>query len=157
MNNIVRHFSYDELSIGQQASYTRRLEERDLLLFAAVSGDRNPLHLDAQYASTTPFGQRIAHGMWTAGVISAALAMELPGPGSIYLKQTLEFKAPVCVGDTITVQLEVIEKRDKNRIVRLSCQASNQDARTVVRGEATAIAPERGGELPCPPLPDLNG
>ncbi len=155
-NKMVRHWGYDEIEIGQKASYVRRLEERDLVLFAAVSGDRNPLHLDANYAATTPFNQRIAHGMWTAGLISAALAMELPGPGGIYLGQTLEFRAPVFVGDTITVRLEVLSKRDKNRILSLSCDASNQDDRTVVRGEARVIAPEHGGELPCPQLPDIS-
>ena len=155
-NKLLRHFGYDEIEIGQKASYTRRLEARDLVLFAAVSGDRNPLHLDADYAATTPFNQCIAHGMWTAGLISAALAMELPGPGGIYLGQTLEFRAPVFVGDTITVQLEVLEKRDKNRILRLSCKAENQDHRTVVLGEARVIAPEHSGELPCPQLPDIS-
>ena len=105
------NFTYDEISIGQTARYSKLVEERDVKLFAAVSGDVNPVHLDADFAAGTPFGEPIAHGMLTGAIISAALAMELPGPGTVYLSQSLKFRLPVKPGDTITVALEVTGKQ----------------------------------------------
>ncbi|MCB1708212.1 MAG: MaoC family dehydratase, partial [Halioglobus sp.] len=109
--------TYDEITVGQTASYSRLVEERDIALFAAVSGDVNPVHLDADFAAGTVFGERIAHGMLTGAFISAALAMELPGPGTIYLGQSLRFRLPVKIGDTLTVTLEVTDKQDRRNIV----------------------------------------
>lgn len=147
---------YDSLTIGQTARYSRRVEERDITLFAAVSGDVNPVHMDADFAAASPFKERIAHGMLTGAFISAALALELPGPGSVYLSQSLRFTAPVKIDDTVTVTLEVIEKIDKGRKVTLACHAHNQEGTLVVEGEAQVIAPKRSVTLPRPPLPDIS-
>ncbi len=136
------NFTYDEIQIGQQARYTRPVREQDIQLFAAVSGDVNPLHLDAQFAAGTRFGERIAHGMLTASFISAALAMELPGPGTIFMEQSLRFRLPVKIGDEITVELEVTEKNDRRKSVTLDCRALNQDGKAVVTGTALVMAPE---------------
>ena len=108
--------TFDEITIGDTATYTRLVTEREIQLFAAVSGDHNPVHLDPEYAATTQFGECIAHGMLTGAFISAAIAMELPGPGTIYLGQQLSFRAPVLLGDTLSVDLEAVAHH------RLHCQ-----------------------------------
>ena len=105
--------TYDELAIGERASLSHQVEERDLLLFAAVSGDVNPVHLDEDFAAATPFKGRIAHGMFSGALISAAIACELPGPGTIYIGQELSFLRPVRLGDTVTIELEILEKLPK--------------------------------------------
>merc|ERR1712000_181996 len=115
--------------------------EQDLILFAAVSGDHNPLHLDAAYAATTQFKGQIAHGMFTGALVSAALAMELPGPGTIYLGQNLSFRKPVMLGDQLIVRLEVTSKHDSKPVVTLACTVTNQDGKKVATGEATVMAP----------------
>ncbi|MGB1140144.1 MAG: MaoC family dehydratase, partial [Halioglobus sp.] len=120
------NFTYDEIAIGQQASWSREVTERDVQLFAAVSGDANPVHLDEAFAAATQFGERIAHGMLSGAFVSAALAMVLPGPGAIYLGQSLKFRLPVKLGDTVTVKLEVTGKNDRRKIVTLDCKAYNQ-------------------------------
>ena len=147
------NYTFDEITIGQKASYTRTVTEADVHLFAAVSGDVNPVHLDAQFAAQTRFGERIAHGMLTGAFVSAALAMELPGPGTIYLGQSLRFRLPVKLGDTITVELEVVEKMDKRQFVSLRCNAVNQDGKVVASGTAEVIAPREKLLLKRPPLP----
>jgi len=145
--------TYDEITVGQTASYSRLVEERDIALFAAVSGDVNPVHLDADFAAGTVFGERIAHGMLTGAFISAALAMELPGPGTIYLGQSLRFRLPVKIGDTLTVTLEVTDKQDRRNIVTLDCRAHNQAGKLVATGTAEVIAPAQkmSIERPQPP------
>ncbi len=135
------NYTYQELAIGQVATYTRNITENDILMFAAVSGDTNPVHLDKEYAATTQFGQRIAHGMLTGAIVSAALALRLPGPGSIYMGQTLKFRSPVHIGDTLTVHLEVIEKNDRRQQALISCVVTNQYDKKVATGEATALCP----------------
>jgi len=147
------NFIYDEIYIGQTAHYTKQVESRDILLFAAASGDVNPVHLDEAYAATTAFKGRIAHGMLTGAIISAALAMELPGPGTIYLGQSLKFRLPVKIGDTITINLEVTEKRDKRKYVTLDCKAYNQNDKLVASGTAEVMAPSEKLiiERPNPP------
>jgi 3-hydroxybutyryl-CoA dehydratase len=132
---------FDTININDFCQRKHTVTEDDLLLFAKASGDLNPLHLDAEYAATTPFKQRIAHGMFTGGLISAALAMDLPGPGTIYLSQDLQFKRPVCIGDTLTVTLTVIEKHAEKPIVTLQCVVTNQDDKAVVIGTAKVMAP----------------
>jgi 3-hydroxybutyryl-CoA dehydratase len=124
-------------AIGTRAERTRTITEADIVDFAEVSGDHNPLHLDPHYAAQTPFGGRIAHGFLTASIISAILGMELPGPGSIYLGQTLKFLAPVHVGDTVTAGVEVIALREDKRIVTLRTDCIIQDGTLVLTGEAT--------------------
>ena len=131
---------FADIQIGDQRQYTKTLTERDLQLFAETSGDFNPVHLDADYAATTAFGERIAHGMWSGALISAAIATTLPGPGSIYRSQTLKFSKPVKLGDTITITLTVLDKKDRTRLVTLECTGTNQRGETVVKGEAEVIA-----------------
>ncbi len=148
--------TYDEIQIGQSAQYSKTVDERDLWLFAAVSGDLNPMHLDADFAATTPFKERIAHGMLTGAMISAAIAMKLPGPGTIYLGQSLQFRLPVKIGDTICVQLEVTQKQDKRRLITLDCKAYNQDKKLVVSGTAEVMAPAEKLLLKQPELPAIK-
>ena len=150
------NFTYDEIQIGQTARYTKKIEQQDITLFAAASGDVNPVHLDAEYAATTPFKERIAHGMLTGAVISAALAMELPGPGTIYLSQSLRFRLPVKIGDTISILLEVTDKRDKRQFVTLDCKAVNQRGKTVASGSAEVMAPSEKLLIPRPALPKVE-
>jgi 3-hydroxybutyryl-CoA dehydratase len=152
----ISNYTYDELTIGQTASYSKRIEERDVQLFAAVSGDVNPVHLDPEFAASTQFKTRIAHGMLSGAVISAAIAMELPGPGSIYLGQSLRFRAPVELGDTITVKLEVVDKKDKRGFVTLDCKVFNQNEKLVVSGSAEVMAPKEKLLLERPALPHVH-
>ncbi|CCK76265.1 MAG: MaoC family dehydratase N-terminal domain-containing protein [Oleispira antarctica] len=138
---LISNRPFDTINIDDFCKRQHTVTEDDLLLFAKASGDLNPLHLDAEYAATTPFKQRIAHGMFTGGLISAALAMDLPGPGTIYLSQDLQFKRPVCIGDTLTVTLTAVEKHPEKPIVTLQCVVTNQDDKAVVIGTAKVMAP----------------
>ncbi len=146
---------YSALEIGQTASFEKRVEERDIQLFAAMSGDRNPVHLDAEYAASTPFKERIAHGMFSGALISAAVACTLPGPGTIYLGQTMKFTRPVKLGDTLTVRLEILEKLPKNR-VRIATRVFNQNDEQVVDGEAEVLAPRREETVQLKDLPPIS-
>jgi 3-hydroxybutyryl-CoA dehydratase len=147
------NYTYDEIEIGQQASYSKTIGEQDIQMFAAVSGDVNPVHLDAEFAATTQFKQPIAHGMLTGALVSAALALELPGPGTIYLGQSLRFRLPVLIGDHITIELEVTEKRDDRKFVTLDCKALNQNGKVVASGIAEVMAPSEKLELEAPEIP----
>lgn len=133
--------TYDDINIGDSASFTKTLSETDVYLFAGITGDLNPAHVDAVSASRGMFKQRIAHGMLTGSFISTVLAMQLPGPGTIYVGQTLNFRAPVFIGDTITARVEAIEKLEQRRWVRFRTTVTNQDDKVVVEGEATVIPP----------------
>ena len=146
---------YEVLEVGQTASYSKTVEERDIQLFAAVSGDRNPVHLDAEYAATSMFKQRIAHGMFSGALISAAVACELPGPGTIYLGQQMRFTAPVKLGDTLTVRLEILEKLPKFR-VRVATRVFNQNDELVVDGEAEILAPRKQQTVELAELPPIT-
>jgi len=152
----ISNYTYDEITIGQTATYSKLIEERDVQLFAVVSGDVNPVHLDTAFAATTHFKECIAHGMLSGAVISAAIAMELPGPGTIYLGQSLRFTLPVRLGDTITVNLEVMEKKDKRGIVFLDCKVFNQHEQLVVTGTAEVMAPREKLLLERPVLPPVH-
>lgn len=121
-----------------------------------VSGDVNPVHLDPAFAATTPFGECIAHGMLSGAIISAALAMALPGPGTIYLGQSLRFSLPVKAGDTLTARLEVIGKNDKRRVVTLDCKVYNQHGKLVVSGSADVMAPAEKMTVQTPALPEVQ-
>lgn len=147
--------TYDHLQIGQKASLCRTVEERELQLFAVASGDSNPVHLDAEFAAKTLFKQRIAHGMFSGALISAALACQLPGPGTVYLEQTLSFRRPVFIDDEITVELEVIEKLPKNR-VRIKTTVTNQNGKIVTTGEALVLAPLLNEEVEFADLPHVT-
>lgn len=134
-------FTIDQMQVGMTRSYAKTLTETDIVLFAAASGDINSVHLNQEYAEKTPFGGRIAHGILTAGVISACIANKLPGVGTVYLGQTLKFKAPVRPGDTVTATVTVKSlDADKNRVVLDTiCQVAGK---TVLEGEATVLAPK---------------
>ncbi|WP_404440338.1 MaoC family dehydratase [Stutzerimonas chloritidismutans] len=146
---------YSALEVGQTASFEKSVEERDIQLFAAMSGDHNPVHLDAEYAAGTPFKERIAHGMFSGALISAAVACTLPGPGTIYLGQTMKFTRPVKLGDTLTVSLEILEKLPKNR-VRIATRVFNQNDEQVVDGEAEVLAPRREETVELKELPPIS-
>ncbi|AKX43897.1 3-hydroxybutyryl-CoA dehydratase [Thiopseudomonas alkaliphila] len=151
---IATNTPYEELTVGQQATFTKAVTEKDILMFAAVSGDANPVHLDAEFAATTMFKERIAHGMFSGALISAAIACELPGPGSIYLGQELTFTRPVKLGDTLTVELEVLEKLPKGR-VRIATRVVNQEGKAVVEGEAKVLAPNEKLSLELATVPNF--
>ena len=123
-------------TVGTRAKRERTITDADIVRFAEVSGDHNPVHLDEEYAARSPFGRRIAHGFLTGSMISALIGMDLPGPGSIYLGQTMKFLAPVYIGDTVTVSVEVIGVREEKRILTLRTDATNQDGVLVLTGEA---------------------
>ena len=132
---------YADLTIGETSEYSKIVTDADVRAFAQITGDFNPVHIDEAAAAKTRFGGRIAHGMLSAGLVSAAIANGIPGPGSIYLAQTLKFTAPVRIDDTVTVSLRVIELLSKNR-VRLETVCRNQDGVTVLEGEATILVDE---------------
>ena len=123
-------------AVGTRAARERTITDGDIVRFAEVSGDRNPVHLDEEYAARSPFGRRVAHGFLTGSMISALIGMDLPGPGSIYLGQTMKFLAPVAIGDTVTVSVEIIGVREDKRILTLRTDATNQDGVLVLTGEA---------------------
>ncbi|MBE9544557.1 MAG: MaoC family dehydratase [Proteobacteria bacterium] len=132
----------NELNVGDRAEFTKTVSESDVYLYAGVTGDFNPAHINEPYAEKTFFKTRIAHGMLPAGFISAILGTRLPGPGTIYMGQTLKFRAPVLIGDTITASAEVMEIiADKNR-VRLKTTCQNQDGVVVLDGEAVVSPPK---------------
>ncbi|MBO0587856.1 MaoC family dehydratase [Sporosarcina sp. E16_8] len=131
--------TYDELKIGDKASFSKTISESDIYQFAGITGDFNPLHIDAEYAKKTMFKERIAHGILTAGFISSVLAMKLPGPDTIYLSQNLLFKAPVKIGDTVNAEVEVLEKKDSKKIIRLRTLVKNQHGEIVIDGEAVVM------------------
>jgi 3-hydroxybutyryl-CoA dehydratase len=131
-----------KLEIGQRASRTTLITAAMIENFAAATGDTNAIHLDDEFAKTTRFGRRIAHGLLTGGLISAVLANDLPGPGTVYLGQRLTFKAPVFIGDSITAHVEVTAYRDTKRIATFNTVCINQAGVTVLEGEATVLAPE---------------
>ena len=132
----------DQLKVGDVAEFAKTVTETDIYLYAGITGDFNPAHVNEAYAKNTFFKTRIAHGMLTAGFISAIIANQLPGPGTIYLKQELSFMAPVHIGDTITARVEVVELiAEKNR-VRLKTSCSNQDGVVVLSGEGLVSPPK---------------
>ena len=136
----------DQIRVGDRASLSKTVTESDVYLFAGITGDFNPAHVDESYAKTTFFKQRIAHGMLGAGFISAVLGTRLPGPGCIYLRQELKFTAPVRFGDTITAQVEVTDVNEEKNRVTLKTTCVNQEGETVLDGEAL-ISPAKAPKL----------
>ena len=153
---LLRNRPFDELQVGDTASLVRIVGRDDIDLFAAVSGDVNPAHLDATFAATDLFGHIVAHGMWTGALVSAVLGTELPGPGTIYLEQGLRLRRPIGPADTITVTVTVKEKRPEKRIVLLDTICTNQKGDQILTGVATVIAPDRKIEWPRTKLPDVS-
>jgi len=127
------------LQAGDKSSRSLVIDDQTIRAFAEVTGDNNPVHLEDDYAAGTRFGRRIAHGMIAAGLISATLANDLPGPGTVYLNQTLKFKLPVYPGDTVTATVEVLKVREDKPIVTLSTVCTNQQDEVVLEGEAVVM------------------
>lgn len=154
--SLLENCPISEIAVGQVAHYSKTLTEHAVILFAACSGDLNPIHLDKAYAATTPFGEPIGHGMWTGALVSAAIATRLPGPGSVYRSQNLHFKHPVKIGDTVTVTLTVAEIKERVKLVVLDCEAHNQDGKLVAKGVAEVIAPLEKLSIAPSVLPVIN-
>jgi len=127
------------------AEFTKIFSEEDVFLFAGITGDRNPVHTSKEFAAKTRFKERIAHGLLAAGTISAAIGTKLPGPGCLYLSQTLEFKAPVFLGDEVTARVEIVEVISEKRL-RMKTRCFNQDNVLVIEGEAIIVPPRQGEE-----------
>lgn len=135
-------YFFEDLELGMEASFSKVVTEDDIVAFAEISGDKNPVHLDAGYAAATMFKERIAHGLLTASYISAVFGMELPGPGAIYISQTLNFKAPVKIGDTVIAKVNVMELFPAKRRALFECVCS-VDGKRVLEGEAMLMVPAR--------------
>jgi 3-hydroxybutyryl-CoA dehydratase len=133
--------TFDQLEIGDSDRFSKTVTDSDIYLFAGVTGDMNPAHIDEAYAKGTFFKTRIAHGILSAGFISAVIGTRLPGPGTVYMRQTLAFLAPVHIGDTITATVEVVEKLKEKKRVRLKTTCVNQDGIQVLDGEALVSPP----------------
>ncbi len=131
----------DELQIGEKAEFSKTVSETDIYVYAGVSGDMNPAHINEPYAQQTMFKTRIAHGMLPVGFISAVLGTKLPGPGTIYLKQDLAFKAPVHIGDTVTAMVEVVDINTEKLRVTLKTTCTKQDGTVVIDGQALVMPP----------------
>jgi 3-hydroxybutyryl-CoA dehydratase len=141
MNMITRHaYSFEELEVGMEARFARTVMGTDIIAFADLTGDKNPIHLDARYAAKTIFKKPIVHGMLTAGYISAVFGMELPGPGAIYVSQTLNFRAPVREGDRVVTKVRVVVLYPTKRRARFECICS-VDGKPVLEGEAVLMVP----------------
>jgi phosphate acetyltransferase/phosphate butyryltransferase len=153
---VLRNRTFDEIAVGDSARIERTLTTADIQLFAAMSGDINPQHIDAEFAASTRFHGVIAHGMWGAALISAVLGTRLPGPGTIYAGQTLKFHHPVRVGDTLTISVVVAERDPAKHRLVLDCNCTNQEGKTVITGEATVIAPTERIERPRGTLPQVR-
>lgn len=137
----------EPLQVGQYAEFSKTVTESDVVLFAGITGDFNPAHVNEVEAAKSRFGGRIAHGMLSAGFISACIAMKLPGPGTIYLTQSLKFTRPVRIGDTVTARVEVTEWNAGKRRAKLATTCHNQHGEIVMDGEALVMVPdERAGE-----------
>jgi 3-hydroxybutyryl-CoA dehydratase len=132
----------NQLKVGDTAEFAKTISETDIYLYAGITGDFNPAHVNEEYAKNTFFKTRIAHGMLTAGFVSAIIANQLPGPGTIYLKQELSFLAPVRIGDTITAHAEIVELISEKNRVRLKTTCSNQNGVAVLAGEALVSPPK---------------
>jgi 3-hydroxybutyryl-CoA dehydratase len=133
--------TFDQLTVGDTDRFSKTVTDADIYLFAGVTGDLNPAHIDEDYARGTFFKTRIAHGMLSAGFVSAVIGTRLPGPGTVYMRQTLDFLAPVRIGDTVTATVEVIEKLNEKKRVRLKTICTNQEGVKVLEGEALVSPP----------------
>lgn len=152
----IENVLYDEIELGQSARLIRTLTPEDIRAFAAVSGDVNPAHLDTSFANDSMFHGVIGHGMWTGSLVSTILGTEFPGPGTIYLEQSFRFKRPVRVGDTLTVEVVVLEKHDDKHTLVLDCSIANQHGDQVVSGQAKVMAPTQKIVRPRMQTPKLN-
>tara|TARA_B100001564_G_C20652057_1_gene677350 strand:- start:467 stop:1888 length:1422 start_codon:yes stop_codon:yes gene_type:complete len=156
MDGFIENKTFDEIEIGDTASTQHTLTKRDIELFAIMSGDVNPSHLDEEYARSDMFHKIVAHGMWGGSFISTVLGTQLPGPGTIYLNQTFQFLKPVTIGDTITARVIVTKKREDKHIVTFDCVCTNQNGKEVIKGEAVIIAPTEKVKRKRIRLPDIE-
>jgi acyl dehydratase len=154
--SIIENHPFDELKLGDSASLVRTLHEKDIQLFAVMSGDVNPAHVDEEYARSDMFHKVIAHGMWSGTLISTVLGTLLPGPGTIYMSQSLNFLHPVGLDDTVTVTVKVKELYRENCRVKLDCQVVNQRHELVITGIAEVIAPTEKISRPRIELPEVD-
>ena len=154
--SLIENRTFDEIQIGESASLSRTLTRKDIELFAIMSGDVNPAHVDEEFARSDMFHKIIAHGMWGAALISTVLGTELPGPGTIYLGQTLRFRHPIAPGDTVVVTVKVRDKDEGKHRVHLDCQAVNQAGEVVIDGTAEVIAPTEKISRPRVVLPEVE-
>ena len=138
-----KSYFIEDLAVGMESSLSKTVSADDIVAFANVSGDMNPVHLDADYAAKTMFKERIAHGMLSAAYISAVFGMQMPGPGAIYMSQTLAFKAPVKIGDTVVTTVKVVEVIAEKKRARFECVCA-VNGKPVVTGEAMLMVPSRG-------------
>jgi 3-hydroxybutyryl-CoA dehydratase len=143
----LRVLHFEDLSVGMSETFAKTVSSSDVVGFAEISGDRNPIHLSQHFAAKTPFGTRIAHGLYTASLISAVLGTRLPGPGAIYISQTLNFRAPVRIGDTVEVRVEVVELVPERHRARLACTCTVA-GEVVLDGEAAVKVPTRSDSPP---------
>jgi phosphate acetyltransferase len=155
-SHTLENVTFDELHIGRSAEMTRTLTLPDIQAFAVVSGDHNPAHLDEAYAQASIFGGVIAHGMWEGALVSSVLGTVFPGPGTIYLEQTLRFSRPVRVGDTLTIRLTVTDRDEGKKRVSLDCSVTNQRGEVTLTGQARVLAPTQKITRPRPSLPRLS-
>lgn len=135
-------YYFEDLSVGMEASHAKRISEADVTVFADLSGDHNPLHLSAEFAAHTPFKERISHGMLTASLLSTVIGTKLPGPGCIYVSQSLNFRAPVKIGDEVVATARLTELIDKRRRAIFACTC-RVNGTTVLDGEAVILVPRR--------------
>jgi phosphate acetyltransferase len=152
----IENHTFDEIEVGDVASLTRKLTRRDIELFAVMSGDVNPAHVDPEFAKSDMFHKVIAHGMWGGALISTVLGTELPGPGTIYLDQSLRFLGPIGLGDTVTVTVTAREKDEKRHRIAFDCKCANQDGKIVIDGSALVIAPAEKIKRPRIALPEVK-
>ena len=142
---------FEDLSIGMRETHLKTVSNEDVVGFAELSGDRNPIHLSEHFARKTRFGGRIVHGLYTASLISAVIGTRLPGPGAIYISQTLNFRGPVKIGDVVAISVEVIELIEKGRRVRLKCECA-VEGKVMLDGEGLLSVPGRAGLRPTSKL-----
>lgn len=154
--DMIENRTFEEIAVGEAASLSRTLTKDDIALFAVISGDVNPAHLDEGYAEASMFRRIIGHGMWGGALVSAVLGTRLPGPGTIYLGQDLRFRKPVGVGDTITVTVTAKEKRPDKHVVTFDCRCVNQTGEEVITGTAVVIAPTEKVRRPRIALPEVQ-
>src|SRR5450755_2042756 len=152
----IENRTFDEIQVGESATLARTLTGEDIELFAVMSGDVNPAHVDEEYARSDTFHKIIAHGMWGASLLSTLLGTKLPGPGAIYLEQTLRFRHPVAIGDTITVSVTAATKDPERSRISFDCRCVNQRGEAVIDGTGKVIAPTEKVRRPRIALPDVR-
>ncbi|MBB3190439.1 bifunctional enoyl-CoA hydratase/phosphate acetyltransferase [Halomonas cerina] len=155
-DDYIENRTLDEIQVGDEAYLEKRLTMDDIKLFAIMSGDVNPAHLDNDYARSTRFQEVVAHGMWGGALISTVLGTQLPGPGTVYLGQSLSFRAPVTLGDVLKVQVRVTDKDTEKQRLTLACRCENQNGQVVIEGEAQVLAPTRKVRRPRAVLPTIR-